>query len=677
MRLFSKLRAGTLESCCTREQQLVWGAVLVVTAGLLWLYFGPLLAQVELWGDGERDLLKAWALAYTDWAGDGGPGVMWASAQPDLSGDGQPMVSHLQDITLGPFWYVVVSLFIPFAAAVSHVYTLHVLLFVVGLVALFRVLWRRYGVWEAVSACVLLALSVFVARTLRVVWHPAMLPAFACFWFVSVSYALNAQDLRARSRWLVAAWVVQAVMLQLNLVAAPYGAALGVMQLHHWWRGGWRVSPVANLLCLGLLIALGWFCLRVGLTVLEGNALASTEGVPKNHSILDTLITMFGSAWVEGTAHGVNHTATGWLVALMAVVGVGFVFRPSASAFERWTAFQVVLGLLILIPTMSVGTFPRYIAAIVPGTFVLFASGVHAVRFLSRWIAPCVLVLVCVLNVFDPVRGAFLHINTTRSFPSLGVVEQEVLFQRLDHGYDMNWTDVRQRVHGLEMVALSNRYVSLASGLVGKASSTTIGGDHFIVALEGDLQTIESERQDVFDGGTGRNVVIHQKRPRFDHQAVRFLVDDQPCVGTLPYRRLNHQLPLELMHKLGFPPDASEPNFVATTVQNDDRPEAAQPCWLHAMPNKGNVLTLVFPPIVGDRPLTLAVLGDANLLNAADQNEAPPIQVEYASGSAQQPHFLSRPFGASYVLVSIPVQAGQSMTLRLPDTWAVNALDVY
>lgn len=303
--------------------------MLAVFIALFWLYFGPLLAQVELWGDGERDLIEAWAFAHIDWPGDSGP-----------------MVSHMPGLSLGPFWYIAVSVFISWAPAVSDVYALHVMLFVSGLAVLFRMLLHRYGVWAAASACLLLALSAYSVRTLAIVWHPSMLPAVACVWFVVVSKLLNTDDQKQRSRWLLTAWIVQAVMLQLNLVAAPYGAVLGLIQLHHWWRGGWRVSRLANSLCLGLLLVEGWFYLHTILMIVQKDAFSSTRGVPGIQDIVGTIVSMLGSGWVEESAQVLSHSASGWLVKFaLGVTASEVTFSRATMTRRNRSATSLLSGL--------------------------------------------------------------------------------------------------------------------------------------------------------------------------------------------------------------------------------------------------------------------------------------------------------------------------------------------
>ncbi len=557
-------------------------ALFMGVAGCVWaLFTGPLLTQVELSGDGENELFQAWAAAHTEWELSHGP-----------------TIAGKFDIHLGTGWIRLMQVLLPWMPTPMSVYKVHVAVTALAVALLFAVAWIRINPWTAVITCLMLILSVFLVRTIRVVCHPGMVPAMGALWFSGVILALTSSRDRVRGWWLVGAWCTVAFFMQLHLVVLPYAATLLGIQAWFWWRGGWRKAPVATVLSGLLALWVGMEVVPLVWAVMHSDLMQQQATTMLPSEWVTYWITMFGSAWTEGATDGLRLNGLGIVVLCAAGVGLVRACRQNGTALERWTALLVVMGSVMTTMSLQVGLGSRYAGTCGPGVCLLAGLTLSSFRVplpKVRWKMQAGLALVVFLALFDPIQWRWVRAEHVRVLPTLSVVEQEASLQALMSHRALDWETLRTRVHGWAGTAQAHRFPVLAMGLV-RPSLPAPDDAHFTLVTPRQPPPAYRAETWSFDGGAGRLLTWVKHAPRFTYEEVRFSSDERPCRANLPYSNIP-QPSLDVLEAVGM----QEP-WPMTALGTD-----GQPCRLRVSSESKQRLTIELPAVVGTAPLTLLV----------------------------------------------------------------------
>ncbi len=619
--------------------------------GLWLLLTGPIVVNVDLYEDGERDLLKAWAQGNADWTVDNGP-----------------YVAGVDGAFLGTGWIDVVRWFQEWDASVLSLYYAHVVFTALCVTWLFAVLWRRVDPWTAVTCIVLLCASSFFIRTVRIVWHPGLVPAIGCAWMALFVLATTSRTQRAKAWWLVGGWLCLECFSHIHFSLLPYGFVLLCVQCVFWWKRGWRASPLAAIVSIAVITKLAFFVIPVVLELLLSDRVFPLTS--KGLSLAEHWtywLTMFGSAWTTAGPHGYEWTALGWVSVLAMVAGLIVAWRAKNPTYERWLVLLCVTGVVMTVCTVAFlecSLSARFTGACGPAVCLVAAltmlrctSTIRQIRV--RW----GLIAVVFLAVVDPVRSTALRTEFSREKPTLSVLEFERALEDLENNHAVDWDFFHTQAHGWAALVYTYRYDVLARGF----KTPNVERDPAVhVALVHEHMPLPAHVMDGewFDGGSGRRLSWVRHRPRFDYSAVSLSAGTLRCRERLPYMRWIQPSPA-LIDLLGIEPAAATEEGASDGVK----------CAVGRMLGTNvDTLEVRVPNVKGSEPLTV-LLTPAAL--------GPEMVVHTVSGEARKVS-VYRPPNMIYEsrdswsvgVFQIAVQDGDSLRISIPRK-PLNRLDIY
>jgi hypothetical protein len=536
---------------------------LLATGLLSWLLMGTFTSQLEVNADTERDLFRATALVEQGQWPDGGPAVDYLP------------------VTLGPGWYVAVAPALAIDPAPRSVHVLHVILLVLGLVAVWRALEGVGGEWGAATIGVLLAGSTWLTDVLVRIWHNGMVPGMALLW-LGLLWAGTTSAPRRAMRAIAAGWLVVALLLQLHLVNAAYAVIQGLVTLVHWRKHGWRPAPVAAALSatVGGGLALGYTLVILGLDLDMIRELRA-ERLGGDASLWDLAVMVFqvlSPAWSE-------QKWIGPVVAGLAALGLGrAAWQARQWGFDQWVALLALLGLVLAAAASGLAIAPRYLAAAIPAIWVLAARGIGdcfqripiGYRPALGWVLVAAACAASLMGQGTPIEAA-----PPLESP-LTLNEQQVIvdvMQRQGISLDRGGA----RAHGAVFGPLTaTRYLAWSRG---ELAAPAADDQHLFAAPEGWPEPSGSVQRQTVDGGSGRKLVLVKHSPRFNALKVRASVSGTPCPITLPWRWSHLTAPELEPFGIRIPPGIEQ------CRQGDRQAD----------------LTLAIPPIQGDGPVHLVV----------------------------------------------------------------------
>jgi len=499
------------------KRRLLLGALAI--GFVVFLLAAPFRFQLEANADTERDLFRTWALLHGEW--------------PEKT----PRIDH-SPLGLGPAWYVLTA---PILAAADGdaraVHLAHVGWLAVGFIAVGLALGRRLDA-ETVAAFILLfGTSSFLSQVMVRVWHPALFPAAALGWFALMAVAVDGSSARRRAWSLVAAWLIMPLMLQLHLVAAPYGVVLTAASVVVFRRDrttGGR-TPVALVVMAALAIAAWWGSKLAGLDLEQARQLSADRMTRENATVaaLAELPQFFSSAWAAPWARWIG-------LGTLGLAGIGAV-RAVRRARGRWTIdqwalLQVVIGLPVVLVMGRLAPQARYFSGIVPGIYVLAALGLAPWmrRIPLRWRPGVVAALAVGLIAGGWMRWPAPAGEEPQTLGELTLHEQTQFAEwALARGLDAS--ALAQRAHGSLYGGLSAiRWVGYSVAL-GVPRGPAGPGDVWVGPLGFPEPALTTTRDVIQEPGT-RPLVVATVPRRVDAMRTAARVGDVPCPIAIPYR---------------------------------------------------------------------------------------------------------------------------------------------
>ena len=496
-------------------------AALAAPALALWLLLVPFSSQLETNADSERDLFRVAALvAHGTWPESG------------------PAIDYLP-LTLGPGWYLAVAPAAwlgdgsPLAAHATHVLAL-----CVGLLLLFLALEGAGSVAAAMTGCLLLAASPYVAQVMVRVWHNALLPGVALIWWFLVWRGVTAPKPAERARALAGAWLATALMLQLHVVSVAYAAVLAAVQLMAWradrLAGGRAWAAVSGLVCAGLLTGYLWALIDLDPGQIERLRASRTGGFALGTALWH-LPEHLGSAWAGPYASGVVRWATFGALLFGAWTAARGLREP--WGLGQLALVQLGVGLLVVGLLAGLSAAPRYYNGVMPAVFILItiglAHGLERAPAKAGWGVATVALALCVWGGWlGWPRGG--DDDRTHATPTL--LEQRAILTELDSRWGFTLRTLDARAHGPIRGGLSAmRYLAHVQGLTGAWRAPRLAdGEDVQIGPRGfpspstALETVELPSAD-------RTLVLVRHRRRVPLGTARKRVGGRPCPIALPY----------------------------------------------------------------------------------------------------------------------------------------------
>ncbi len=627
------------------------GALVALLAWFIWTYGVTFAGRLDGCPDTTRDLLRVHALVHYGVLPDYGPGVFPTN------------------VSLGPGYYYVAALAQAIAPGPLSVHWLHVVTSALGLLALADVLRRLSSRTLAVALTAILVSGTYFERIFVPVWHNGLMPGLVMAWFWLVWGGLQRITPPARGWTLVCAWLVQTLMLHTHASAAPFAVALGLTQIVHWWRDGWRAAPGAE----GLAAAVSAW-----LTIDHVLLLASLDtqtlpplGSSEAHRV-DLLGTLRGVVELLSINDGASgpSAVTGTLV-LFAALGA---LRRGRSAFRDHGAYTVVVAAMLAACVATATIFnawcfdARYMTGLVIVTVLVMGIGLHdAVAWLQRRARsrPRVAASIAVSAIVAWGLLASLGPHAPDESEASDAGDQGhhhhlpgslVLLQPLQSAFSVlaesrPWsaTDLLTRVHG--PVFSSNfpvRYWSRSLGFRGDGAP----GIHLAIFPPEFPRpaTTRLERLFAVPQDDTSSLEVLSFRPRLDYAAIQARSRGRHCPVTLPYLRARYATALDAVG-LAAPPE----------------PEACGP--------PGEPLTLHLPRVEGDAPLTLIASFD-NPEPKGSPDQMFDIRVAATDASGRPVPVLRLPHDSFYVVYSIDVTR-QPLVVTVSPVVPLGHLDIY
>ncbi len=585
-----------------------WGGLALVLTLTVAYFAGRAASQLEANNDTLRDLWRTYAWVH-------------AGALP-IHG---PPVTNLP-ITLGRGWYALAAPAVWIDPNPYSVYAMHLVLFAGGLAVLYAVMLTLAGPAVAVLTSLALASSRYCEDVLICLWHTAALPGLALAWTGLVFLCLTSATPRGRAWALALAWGLQALMLDVHLIAITYAATLGLIQLDFWRREPLRAARVPNLLSAGAVVWLTVSYARTFLAV-DWSAFAAAQGrassaAPEVHVTESQTLFLqhLSNAWVHPTPELLASVTV-----LAIVIGLGrALWRPTEPRFERWLAVHALIGLAIAAVVMRGGAFARYLSGVMPTLFLLAGLGVGALlrpARVPRWTGGLLAGLLVLLTTVGSPSQLFQGSSDepssdepssderdtrasgdsgpARDVLTLSLAEQSAAVEVLVRHHGLRWDDVESRVHGPLLVDSAARYLVLVATTAHRTSPEVAHArSHFAVLPPGFAEPAYGLQRERFDGGSGRSLTLIRFEPRFDPAAVQLHAAGVGCNRSLPFNWAPWPSSTELAH-------------FGHALASD---------LAHCEGLRRAPLTIVVPAVSGKAPLTLQLSwNDSSMVGAAGQ----------------------------------------------------------
>ncbi|MFT5432407.1 MAG: hypothetical protein ACI9OJ_003106 [Myxococcota bacterium] len=500
-----------------KHWQFVLGAGLVI-----YLLVVPFRFQLEANADTERDLFRTWGLLHGDWPAK------------------TPRIDH-SPIDLGPAWYIATALPLSlFDGDARWIHVTHVFWLMVGLTLAYGAVRSRAGPAAAVAFVVLFGTSNFISQVMVRVWHPAMFPAGALIWFGLVAFALDGRSAQIRAWSLTMAWLLMIPLLQLHLVAAPYGMALVFLTVRRLRddrvRGGRLPLAISVIVPIGLAVL--WGIKLSAISWSQAGALTS-ERMNRTGAVGAALVEIpqfFASAWASPMFRWLFVLVLGFAVFEAACALRGWR-KDGRASLSAWILLQIAFGFPMVLYLARLAPQARYFSGIIPGIYVLAGLGIGRslknVPELKQW------VITASVGIFV-LAGGWGQWPTPDGHPpqTMGelTLHEQAVFAAAARDRGIDSRDLPTRAHGSVYGGLSAlRWVSFSLDSSRTVSAKAPVADMFVGPLGFPEPAITTSREVIERPGT-RPLVIATMEPRLDSMHTKIRVGAVPCPIRLPYR---------------------------------------------------------------------------------------------------------------------------------------------